>query len=92
MPGREKDWVLRLAAAVEKSVVQLKHDQVRFKRNFYRRLLDGKTIISESYYIWMDVEYGKAKDTLSGHTKGPYTVLDHTTRKLVLQKGGVVKR
>lgn len=81
-----------MAAAVAKARVQLKYAQARYKKAFDRRLRKGNTEISEGYYVWLEVQDGKSKDKLGGHTEGPYRDLDGATRTFFLQRGDVVER
>lgn len=74
---------------MSKSRVHLQLAQVRYKKNFDRRLRRGNKEISEGDYVSLDVQDqdSKLNDTLGPHTESPYLVIDRTTQNVCPTEG-----
>lgn len=88
----EDDWEMKIASTVECDKLDLKKAQVKFKRNFDRRLRHGITKISVAEYTFLEVQDRMEKDKIRGHTEGPLLVPDCTTPIFVIKRGEVVER
>lgn len=88
----KKESVMKMDSTVARAKLELRKAQVDYKPNFYWILRRGNAKIKVGDYNWMDVLDGKAKEKLSGHTDGPFFVLDRTTCTFTIQLGDVAER
>lgn len=79
-----------MPGAVQKSCVELKKVQVRYKENVYRRITRRNANIGEFHYFLMYIQDVNSNENLGVHTDGPFEVLSRMRRTFFIRRGKVV--
>ena len=88
-----EDFVSRLENAVATARVRLRKTQLRYKRDFDRRVRIANQHIRPGQYVYLDPRDGTKTDGKLGIVaEGPYKVLLNDRRTFVIQRGEVVER
>lgn len=83
--------VLNIAETVAHARVEHKKARFAYKKHFDSRPLRGNATIKVGYHVLLNVQDGKAKYKLRGHTEVPLPVLNRITWTFVIHCGDVVE-
>ena len=87
------DFVARLEEAVASARERLRKTQMRYKKDFDKRIRIANRHIQPGQYVYLDPRDGsKADGKLGAVAEGPYRVLLNDKRTFVIQRGEVVER
>ena len=83
----------RIRTIMDKARDALEKSQVRYKRDFDRRVRRVRHTPAVGGFVYLDPYDGsKGKSKLQHNVEGPYQVLEVTDRTAAIQRGGVVER